>query len=218
MKNTSNIIGQRFGRLTVIAEGARSAAGKRMWACKCDCGRIKQKCVTGYDLKSGKVQSCGCLYQESNKERRKTHGRTGGRLYRIWASMRQRCNYASGKQYKNYGGRGIGICKDWATFPAFYDWAISTGYSDELTLDRHDPNGNYCPENCRWVDMKTQQNNRRNNRIVSYFGEIFTLSELADFLSIPYATLAWRINHGWKDADFALTPNLNNKNIRRKNV
>ena len=128
--------------------------------------------------------------------------------------MRQRCGYTSGVAYKNYGGRGVTICKEWDDFQAFYEWAMYNGYADNLTLERKDTNGNYCPENCRWATMKEQQNNRRNNRIVEYGGARYTLSELAKRLNIRPATLAWRIDHGWKVEEFGLLPNLNNKNIR----
>lgn len=210
-----DLVGQRFGRLTVIAEGARTANKKRTWICRCDCGNIKKNPVVGYDLKSGKVQSCGCLYTESNKGRNEKHGKSGIRLHRIWLSMRQRCGYSSGDCFKNYGGRGITVCEEWKNnFQAFYDWAMANGYKDNLTLDRKDTNGNYCPENCRWATMKAQQNNRRNNRIVEYCGEKYTLSELAQKLNIRPATLAWRIAHGWSEEEIGLLPNLNNRNIR----
>lgn len=210
-----NLIGQRFGRLSVIGEGPTTSTQKRTWYCVCDCGNIKKKPVVGYDLKSGRVRSCGCLYVESNKGRNKTHGKTGVRLYRIWASMRQRCGYSSGAGYKNYGGRGVSICEEWSDFRNFYEWAMSNGYADNLTIDRIDNNRNYCPENCRWSTMKEQQNNRRNNRLVEYGGQNYTLSELAHKLNIRPATLAWRIDSGWSEEEFGLLPNLNNKNMRR---
>ena len=212
MAKLEYLIGKRFGKLTVIAR-ADNQGTKAMWVCLCDCGKIKEKAVTSYDLKSGKIRSCGCLYLESNKGRNKTHGLTNTRIHRVWSSMKARC---SSPAYKNYFGRGITVCNEWVTsFENFYVWATANGYSDELTIDRIDTNGNYCPENCRWVSMKQQQNNRRNNRMVTYFGVVYTLSELADFLHLSNAALAWRINHGWKESDFALPVNLNNRNIRR---
>ena len=211
----ADLIGKKFGRLTVVARGENTPNGKCRWVCVCDCGNTKGKTVTTSDLLSGRVQSCGCLYRESNKGRNKTHGKTGIRLYRIWFSMRQRCNYSSSACFDNYGGRGVAICEEWSDFQAFYDWSMANGYSDGLTLDRKNPNGNYCPENCRWATMKEQQNNRRNNRIVEYGGEKYTLSQLAENLGISAATLGWRINHGWKEKDYAISPNSNNRNIRR---
>lgn len=212
----NNLIGCKFGKLTVIDRAENTNGNKARWICKCDCGKEKQKSVTTYDLKSGKVKSCGCLYFESNKERNKKHGLKHTRLYKIWSTMKRRCNCSNANEYKNYGGKGIKVCDEWANdFQTFHDWAMSNGYADNLTIDRIDVNGNYEPLNCRWVDMKTQQNNRRNNRIINYYGAKYTVAELSELLSIPYATLLNRINSGWKDKDLAMTPNLNNKNIRR---
>lgn len=214
----ADLIGKKFGQLTVVARGENTSNGKCRWVCDCDCGKRKNKTVTTSDLLSGRVRSCGCLYKESNKGRNKKHGKTGIRLYQIWFSMRQRCNYSSSVGFANYGGRGVTICEEWSDFQPFYDWAMASGYSDGLTLDRKDTNGSYCPGNCRWVTMKEQQNNRRNNRIVEYGGEKYTLSQLAEKLSVRPATLGWRIDHGWSENDYALAPNLNNKNIRRNIV
>lgn len=213
--NAADLIGMKFGRLTVVSRGENSKSGKAMWICVCDCGKRKAKTVGTYELKSGKVQSCGCLYFESNKGRRITHGKSGSRLYRIWQGMRRRCDYASGVAFQNYGGRGINVCEEWLSdFHAFYSWAMENGYSDGLTLDRKDSNGNYCPENCRWATMKAQQNNRRNNRIIEYGGEEYTLSELAAKLNVRPETLGWRIDHGWSEKEYALAPNSNNRIIR----
>jgi hypothetical protein len=107
------------------------------------------------------------------------------------------------------------MCQEWANFNSFYDWAMANGYAENLTIDRIDVNGNYEPSNCRWVDMKTQQNNRNNNRKVDYCGIKLTVSELSTILSIPYSTLLNRINSGWGESELGMKPNLNNKNIRR---
>jgi hypothetical protein len=211
-----SLIGFKFGRLTVISRDDNTKSGKAKWICRCDCGRLKNKSVTSSDLKSGKVKSCGCIYCESNKERNKTHGKTHTRLYNIWCSMKARCNVPNSSAYKDYGGRGITICREWQNdFQAFYDWAIANGYAENLSIDRIDADGNYEPSNCRWTSMKKQENNRRNNRIVVFSGKKYTVAELSDLLLIPYATLLNRINSGWKECELGIAPNLNNKNIRR---
>jgi hypothetical protein len=212
-----NLTGQKFGKLTVVEKAGNNKQGKQMWVCKCDCGKIKSKPALTYELKSGKVKSCGCLYFESNKERNKTHGLTHSRLYQVWQGVISRCYYIKNAAFKNYGGRGITVCEEWRnSFESFYEWAMSHGYSDELTLDRINVNGNYCPKNCRWVSMKEQQNNRRNNKIVSYKNKEYTIAQLAEKLNLSSETLRWRLNNGWDKEDLSLPPSLNNKNIRGK--
>jgi hypothetical protein len=101
---------------------------------------------------------------------------------------------------KWYGARGIIICEEWRNdFKAFYDWAMSNGYREDLTLDRIDVNGNYCPDNCRWVTSKQQANNRRNTRKLTYNGETHSVSEWADILGIKYTVLNARVHYGWDD-------------------
>ena len=120
----------------------------------------------------------GNEYWKLSRGNRK-HGLMGKRIYRIWKSMRQRCNSPSCRIYKRYGGRGISICEEWDDPKKFAEWAYSNGYSDELTIDRIDVNGDYCTENCRWATYKVQANNKRNNALIEYNGEKHTISEWA---------------------------------------
>lgn len=159
-----------------------------MWECRCDCGRITT--VTGYALRQGTTVSCGCKTRKhgyANKER----------LYQTWKNMRRRCYDPNNKRYAQYGGRGIRICSEWDDYAAFRSWAIANGYSDELTIDRVDVDGNYCPENCRWATPKEQANNVTRNRVIDYNGKSMTMSEWASELGISYGTMNHRIQRNW---------------------
>lgn len=162
-----DLIGRRFGRLTVISQQGSKKIGKawrRMWLCKCDCG--KETTVPTINLTSGNTKSCGCLRPQSCSKNSKVHGGYGERLYYVWRSMKGRCNNQNDKRYDRYGGRGISVCEQWnKSYASFRDWALNNGYDEaaeygKCTLDRIDNSGNYCPENCRWVDMAVQSRNR----------------------------------------------------------
>ena len=133
------------------------------------------------------------------------------RLLRIYINMKSRCLYPTAPNYKYYGGRGVSVCKEWADaeriksiighpskgWLAFKEWAMSNGYADNLTLDRIDCNKGYSPMNCRWVDMKTQINNRRVNRLLTYEGKTKTVAQWADELGINNRTILSRLRRGW---------------------
>lgn len=128
----------------------------------------------------------------------KRHGMYNTRIYRTYRHMIERCTKSYCKSYEKYGARGIKVCGEWLDkehgFETFYEWAIHNGYSDNLTLDRVDSNGNYEPGNCRWATYKTQNNNLNRNRLISYNGKTQTMAEWADELGIPYQRLNTRIN------------------------
>ena len=116
-----------------------------------------------YDINRGDIKSCGCYHKRRSSETQKTHGLSNTRLNRIWRNIKSRTLNSKYKDYLNYGGRGINICDGWKNdFMSFYNWAMSNGYSKELSIDRIDNAGNYCPENCRWTTKTIQ---RRNTRI-----------------------------------------------------
>lgn len=180
---------KKFGKLTVMSESGKGARGYE-WDCKCDCGGMANN-VVGHDLRNGKKTSCGCRYGE----RKRTHGMSDTRPHYIWGNMKKRCDNPNSLDYPRYGGRGITYCEEWKQFESF--WAdMKEGYRDDLTLDRKDNNGNYCKDNCRWVSLKKQQNNRRDNRIVEYDGKSCTLSEFAETTGINYNSILTRLHAG----------------------
>lgn len=119
--------------------------------------------------------------------------------------------------YKNYGGRGIDICKDWLDFCCFKNWALQNGYQDTLTIDRIDVNGNYCSENCRWVDRKTQNRNTRQNVCITFGGKTQCAADWADELNIEPARIRERLKRGWSVEKALLTPVRINKTKGEKN-
>lgn len=123
------------------------------------------------------------------------HSGKGTRLYRIWLSMRNRCNNPKTPRYADYGGRGIKVCEEWDDFKTFHEWAIAHGYSENLTIDRIDNDKGYYPENCRWADSWVQANNTRHCHMIEYCGETHSLSEWARILHISRPCLNNRILH-----------------------
>lgn len=172
-----DITGQRFGRLVVIKRNGYRA-GRTAWLCKCDCG--KYVTATQNCLSRGRTKSCGCLNDELRAKRAykagqgrakqlTKHGYCKERLYAIWKTMRGRCLTKSNQDYADYGGRGIKICSEWDDYIVFREWALANGYDPNApfgitTIDRIDVNGDYCPSNCRFVDLKQQAQNRRPRR------------------------------------------------------
>ena len=177
--------GQKFGRLTVIERVYPPGRRRAWWRCKCDCGN--EKIVSSDSMIRGGVRSCGCLQKENHpKKHGHTTHTTASRLYHTWSGMVQRCTNPNEKYYCNYGGRGIEICEEWRKdFATFKDWAIASGYSDDLFIDRIDNGKGYFPNNCRWVTRYQQQNNLRCNlRYMFSDGKIITNSDMARLMMI----------------------------------
>lgn len=184
MRKAEDLAGKRFGSLVAISRVENSGA-KTRWLCRCDCGN--HKVCTYQMLTQNKVKSCGCLVSRRNF----THGLYGTRIRGIYYKMLNRCNCETSKSYDNYGGRGIKVCKELSGEKGlinFYKWSMDNGYSDELSIDRIDVNGDYCPENCRWTTPLVQQNNRRNNINIEHNGESHTLSQWCRMAGVNYKT------------------------------
>ena len=188
MKKFKDLTGQKFGKLTVLGFHHIEKYHRKdrdeyqniyYWLCKCECGNKKVMQV------KKKTQSCGC---ESRKNLLKSHiynGLSNTKLYNIWQGMKSRCYRKKASNYKLYGNRGIKICDEWLNnFMNFYGWALNNGYSDDLTIDRIDVNGNYEPSNCRWTTVKEQSRNRRNNNELTYNNETHCIAEWVELLGI----------------------------------
>lgn len=202
--NRLDISGQKFGRLTAlfIVERKKDAT---FWKCSCDCGKTTK--VSLSSLKSNRTRSCGCLALDVRRNRvspNRTHNMSKTRTYRIWESMKKRCNYPSDISYKNYGGRGIKICDRWLNSFESFLFDMGECPSVDHSIDRIDSSGNYEPENCRWATRKEQNGNRRNTVYLTYQGQTKNLIEWSEETGIPSKTLWRRIKDGW-EAEAILT-------------
>lgn len=179
MGKVLDLTGQRFGSLTAIEwTGVSIPTQGRVWLCKCDCGNYRE--VTTNKLREGYCHQC-----EECKKRSKQANMANARLYHkpidklrtIWKGIKYRCLNPGCKSYPVYGGRGITICQEWITsYKTFQRWALSNGYKEGLSIDRIDVNGNYCPENCRWITLREQIYNRRNSLYFEYKNKKIPLS------------------------------------------
>lgn len=187
-RKVENIIGKRFGKLLVIENLNIKSHGSHLHRCICDCGNIKDVPISY--LKSKHTTSCGCLIKQIHT----IHNLSQSRLYKIYQGMIKRCFNPKSSAYANYGGRGIGICKEWKNdFMSFYNWSIQNEYKDNLTIDRIDVNGNYEPSNCRWIAKAEQSRNSRKNVYFTHNGTTKTISEWAREFDIPLTTFRRRV-------------------------
>jgi len=155
----NDITGEKFARLTALKIVGKTKDNRPAWLCRCDCGN--EVIVSEHNLKRNNTKSCGCYKRDIHLKSHYKHGGCGTRLYRIWSNMKNRCDRPSSDNYKWYGGRGISYEKEWSDFAPFAAWAMASGYSDSLELDRIDTDGNYTPDNCRFVSHQINCQNRR---------------------------------------------------------
>lgn len=193
-KQVKNEKGNIYGRLTVI-QPAKSKNGKAYWLCKCSCG--KKVIVSGDALRNKGTKSCGCLNKDTCGNLFRTHGLSKTRLYTIYNDMKQRCYNKKCAEYNIYGGNGVKVCDDWLlSFRNFYDWAMTNGYDETLSLDRIDGNKNYCPENCRWATKKTQAINRKTTIFVEDNGIKICLKDFCKNRKLKYKLVQSRLKKG----------------------
>ena len=160
MSKVNDLTGKNFGKLTVIKYCGSNKNGRALWLCQCECGNTK--IILGNSLLSKLTFSCGCYNKEHSKNIHTKHNMSYSKLYKVWQGMKTRCYNPNFIYYCNYGGRGITICNEWKNdFSKFYEWAINNGYKEGLTIDRINNDGNYEPNNCRWVTRAEQNRNKR---------------------------------------------------------
>lgn len=162
-----DLTGIKYARLLVLSRAVKSSGHHVKWRCRCDCGKIK--IVAGSDLTTGNTKSCGCLRREVTANKSITHGHRIGRNttpeYQSWVHAKERCNNNKHKRYKDYGGRGISMCKKWAD--DFESFLTDMGPRPKGTsLDRINNDGDYEPTNCRWATRKVQNNNKRRRKTI----------------------------------------------------
>lgn len=205
----NNLKGQKYGHWTVIGDYIRDKKTyHKKFLCKCDCENGTEKYVDIQNIRSGKSISCGCVTKEVVRKRMTTHGDSHStRLYNVWTSMRKRCDNPKDKRYSDYGGRGIKVCKEWEDYETFRNWAYLNGYDNNLeatecSIDRIDNSKGYSPDNCRWVGVDIQSNNKRNNIVIEYEGKKQTAAEWGRELGLDASIIRLRYHKGQFDELF----------------
>jgi len=208
MSRFIDLTGQRFGRLVVIKRVENTKTGQTRWLCLCDCG--KEKVIYGNSLRQELTKSCGCLSIEITVKRNFKHGHSKreqySKTYRVWDHVLQRCNNPNCKAYKDYGGRGITVCKRWMKFENFLEDMGEyprKGYS----IERTNNNLGYYKKNCKWATRKEQSRNRRSNRNYTFNNKSRCKTDLAKEYGISVSLLTHRLDKlGWSIEKALLTP------------
>lgn len=207
MPKLIDVTGQRFNYLTALRRVFNSGhAVGTYWECLCDCGMIRV--IDSADLRTGHTKSCGCKKGELVVKAQIKHGYNRrsnvSKTFTAWADMHYRCKNTKLKSYKDYGGRGITVHKDWEIFENFL---ADMGESPKGSLlDRIDNNGNYCKENCRWATPKVSANNRRDNRLIEFNGLKLSAYDWARKTGINRSTIVVRLHKGWSVEKTLTTP------------
>lgn len=203
------MVGPKFGRWTVLSQAASVLYERdgglgtphehRRWLCLCTCGTEKE--VAELALRSGRSISCGCYNRERSAAKHTTHGATaGGRQsaeYSTWKAMLARCYNPNNKRYKDYGGRGIGVCDEWKESFSTFLHEVGLRPSPRHSIDRIHNDRGYEPGNCKWSEPHEQMINRRKSYLVEVDQGRIALSDLAKGSGIPANTLRARLELGW---------------------
>lgn len=196
-----DITGEKFGKLTAISYNGSTKDGRAKWLCICECGN--KTTVLASSLRSGNTTSCGCIL----KSKIKRHGMSGTKIYKVWLSIKTRCNNQRSNRYEYYGGKGITHDQRWETFENFYT-DMNEGYKKGLTLDRIDSNQGYSKLNCRWVDYTVQNNNKSDNILLYYNGKYISIEEVSALTGLLPTTIYNRKRRGWPDNRIITTPTM----------
>jgi len=216
MSKNYNLLNMKFNRLKVIEKIGTNKNKQIEWLCECECGN--QIITITAKLISGNTKSCGCLRDEKIKLLNQIHGMSNTRLYQIWKNMKQRCYNNNNPRYKDYGSRGIKICEEWLNnFKLFQEWSISNGYNEYLTIDRKNNDGNYEPNNCRWVDWLIQANNKNTNHYIYYNNQTHTIAEWSRIFNVSYRVILKRLAMG-KPTEKLFLPVRNNVKLSKQEV
>lgn len=197
-----DLTGQVFGRWTVLAFSHRTG-DTYFWLCRCACGT--ERAVTRQSFVKGKSVSCGCYHREKVGRVATKHGHARTPEYTAWCHMKQRCDNERDAEYKNYGARGIKVCRRWYSFPNFLA-DMGERPSPQHSLERRDNSEGYSPDNCYWATAEAQSNNRRRCQYVTHAGETKTVSQWAHQFGLPSNTFRGRLALGWSFERAASTP------------
>lgn len=184
---SADFAGSVFGRLRVTERVGSDAWGRALWRCECSCGEVLD--IAAFKLTSGRRKSCGCMQREAAADScrsRATHNLTGDPILNIWRKMLDRCNNPESRAWKNYGGRGITVCSEWANNPdAFVEWGWMAGYRPGMTIERVNNDAGYSPENCKWATRLEQAHNKRNNVNIRWMGQVKCATEWEREFKVP---------------------------------
>lgn len=199
MRGPKDYVGKKYGMLTPVKRLGQSKNRYYIWICKCDCGNMVERTV---DVFTKGKSSCGCKQRKILSDMCNgniTHNMSKSRLYGIYKNMISRCYREKDIHYPAYGARGITVCDEWLNDRTkFFEWAITNGYSDELTIERKDNDKGYSPENCTWVTKLMQYKNKRQNLMITYNGMTICAEDWSKETGIPATTIRWRFKHGWE--------------------
>lgn len=211
-----DLVGQRFGKWTVLERDTNHPAKKSYWICICDCGT--RKSVKGESLRRGLSTCCRCVYVKNGIQRTQTkHGKAGTKEYRTWSNIKKRVYKTTDQDYPRYGGRGIKMCERWNDFRNFYA-DMGDAPSPSHSIDRIDNDGDYSPENCRWATPSQQTRNSTKARMVTFNGETKSVTDWAEEYGLPPKLLMKRLYRGDSFENAVAKPITNSLKERANNM